>query len=58
MDLNFLGTFIPSQVFATDMLDKADATIINISSMNAFTHLQKFQPIVVQKQQLVISHNG
>ena len=40
------------------MLDKADATIINISSMNAFTHLQKFQPIVVQKQQLVISHNG
>ena len=48
MDLNFLGTFIPSQVFATDMLDKTDATIINISSMNAFTHLQKFQPIVVK----------
>jgi len=40
-DLNFIGTFIPSQVFAQDMVDKADAAIINISSMNAFTPLTK-----------------
>ncbi|MCE4956627.1 SDR family oxidoreductase [Macrococcoides caseolyticum] len=40
-DLNFLGTFLPSQVFGQDMVGLEDATIINISSMNAFTPLTK-----------------
>ena len=39
--LNFKGTLLPTQVFGLDMIDKPGATIINISSMNAFTPLTK-----------------
>ena len=40
-NLNFLGTLLPTQVFAHDLIGKDDATIINISSMNAFTPLTR-----------------
>ncbi|MBT9136985.1 MAG: putative oxidoreductase [Firmicutes bacterium] len=41
MDLNFLGTVLPSQVFGKVMVEKQKGVIINISSMAAYTPLTR-----------------
>lgn len=40
-NLNFIGTLLPTQVFAIDMVGRNGCSVLNISSMNAFTPLTK-----------------
>lgn len=40
-DLNIKGVLIPTQVFTKDMIDTDGCSVVNISSMNAYTPLTK-----------------
>ena len=41
LNLNFIGTLLPTQIFSRGMVGRSGCSILNISSMNAFTPLTK-----------------
>ncbi|MCB9219461.1 MAG: SDR family oxidoreductase [Ignavibacteriales bacterium] len=40
-DLNFIGTLLPTMVFAKEMVERKSGVILNVSSMNSFRSLTK-----------------
>src|SRR5271157_5171079 len=40
-DLNFIGTLLPTMVFAKDMIERRQGVVINISSMNSYRPLTR-----------------
>jgi NAD(P)-dependent dehydrogenase (short-subunit alcohol dehydrogenase family) len=41
LDLNFLGTLLPTRAFTRGMVERGSGSVLNISSMNALTPLTK-----------------
>lgn len=49
-DLNFIGTFLPIQEFARDMITKEQSNIINIASVNTWLPLTKVPAYAAAKE--------
>ncbi len=52
-DLNFMGTFIPTQIFASQMIEQQAGTIINMASMGSFAPMTKVPAYCAAKAAIV-----
>ena len=51
-DLNFLGTLLPTMVYAQEMVERKSGVILNVSSMNAFRSLTKIPAYSAAKESI------
>lgn len=58
MDVNYMGTLLPIQVFTKDMVEKRSGSIINIASVTSILPLTKVVAYGNAKVQFLILHSG